>query len=143
MNPEIIEIKNNEKGLNLLNTFISKLCDSSNKFRYYKTRDVSVISNHEFTLIMKINDVPVAYGHVDKENDIYWLGIAVIPDFQGKGLGMRMMEEIINRAKKRKINIIHLSVDKDNSSAISLYINFGFKIEEEKEKIYIFKKVMD
>jgi len=41
---------------------------------------------------MKDNN-PVCYGHLDKENDIIWLGIAVAEQYLRRKLGTIMMKE--------------------------------------------------
>ena len=142
MNQDIDIVKYNSEGIDALKMFLSKLGSSSEKFRYFNKRTLDVIKNHLITILMKIDGQPVAYGHIDMEKDRYWLGIAVIPDFQGKGLGNKIMKELIERAARKGISEVFLSVDKENNEAIGLYLKFGFKEYLEKDDYYIFKKVM-
>lgn len=57
------------------------------------------------------------------------LGIAVIDDYQGKGIGTEMMKRLIKKAKNEKIKEIFLTTRVDNKKARSLYRKFGFKEE--------------
>lgn len=55
------------------------------------------------------------------------LGISVIKDYWNKGVGSRLLSEIIEIAKANSFEIIDLQVRADNSAAIHLYEKFGFK----------------
>jgi ribosomal protein S18 acetylase RimI-like enzyme len=62
------------------------------------------------------------YGWVDDETPE--LAIAVAPEFVGRGLGTRMMRELLGHARSR-YRAMSLSVRKDNP-ARRLYVRFGF-----------------
>jgi len=55
------------------------------------------------------------------------LGIVVMDDYQGKGLGSKLLESLINMAKDKHINAIYLTVLKSNSNAVKIYQKYGFK----------------
>lgn len=56
------------------------------------------------------------------------LGITVLKSMWGRHIGTRLMEQIIEFAKKSaKSEIISLEVRSDNERAIALYKKFGFK----------------
>ncbi|MCG8377514.1 MAG: GNAT family N-acetyltransferase [Chlorobiales bacterium] len=59
-------------------------------------------------------------------------GIAVHPEFQGRGAGSALMEELI-RLGDNWLDILRLelSVFSDNGTAVALYRKFGFVIEGE------------
>ena len=59
-------------------------------------------------------------------------GIAVHPDYQGKGIGKAMLNELI-RLSDNWLNLvkIELHVFSDNEKAVALYKQFGFVIEGE------------
>jgi len=52
--------------------------------------------------------------------------VAVEPNFQKKGFGKKIVEFIINRAKKVKCNNIFLEVRESNIVAIKMYVGLGF-----------------
>lgn len=112
--------------LEILNEFITNLNTAAKFFRYFNTRKPSIISNHLVTLLMMIDEIPVAYGHLENEDEGNWLGICVLPKYSGKGYGSEMILELIEKAKKLKLPSIELTVDKENFSAISLYKKMSF-----------------
>ena len=57
------------------------------------------------------------------------LGIALVPEFRGHGIGARLMQKTIATAWARKFTRIELTVREDNRNAIALYGRLGFKIE--------------
>ena len=60
---------------------------------------------------------------------LYIGGIAIDPAYTGKGLGVQMMNTIIDIAKERKIVRLELSVGQQNEPAIKLYKKVGFEEE--------------
>lgn len=58
------------------------------------------------------------------------LGISVHPDYQGMGIGKKLMEEIVDLADNWLMLVrIELGVYTDNHKAIKMYETFGFKKE--------------
>lgn len=56
----------------------------------------------------------------------YLGGLAIHPDFAGKGYGKKMMEAIIERGRQINLLRIELTADVINEKAISLYEKAGF-----------------
>ena len=56
-------------------------------------------------------------------------GLAIHPDFGGKGFGKKMMQEIIDLAKEMGIQRLELSVGSENLQAQRLYEKLGFEKE--------------
>lgn len=135
-----VEIK--EDNIDLLKVFIENLNEEKKTFRYYNNRSLRIISNHLYTSLLFLNDEPVSYGHLDKENDIVWLGILVKEQFQGKGIAKRMMSLLVARAKELNLTAIQLSVDKINNKAISLYLKYEFKVIQEYENNIILERII-
>lgn len=121
--------------MSLLNTFIDSMGNSVEKFRYYNKRNISCALGHEICYIFCVEDIPVAYGHLDREGDDVWLGVCVSQDHTGQGYGTRMMKNLTNYAKSNIIKKIRLSVDKDNEPAFNMYSKFGFVVTEKKNGI--------
>jgi ribosomal protein S18 acetylase RimI-like enzyme len=59
------------------------------------------------------------------------LGIGLLPQFRGKGLGAALMQAALREASSRGFVRIELTVRADNARAISLYEKFGFAREGE------------
>jgi len=111
----------------------------SDYFRYYTKRDTNVINNHIVTYIGTIQNKPMAYGHIDysKDENKYWLGICLLEEYQGKGYGKQMMNALINIFNNTDIDTLYLTVDKENSKAISMYSRYSFNIIAEGESYYM------
>ncbi len=56
-------------------------------------------------------------------------GLAIHPDFGGKGFGSKMMQEIIDLAREIGIQRLELSVSSENIKAQNLYEKLGFEKE--------------
>lgn len=54
-------------------------------------------------------------------------GIAVLREYWSRGIGSRLLCEIINFAKDNSFEVIELQVRSDNAAAIHLYEKFGFQ----------------
>ncbi|MDI2034494.1 ribosomal protein S18-alanine N-acetyltransferase [Paenarthrobacter nitroguajacolicus] len=53
--------------------------------------------------------------------------IAVVPEFEGKGIGSAMLTELIEEARRRRAADVLLEVRADNPRAQQLYVRFGFE----------------
>jgi ribosomal protein S18 acetylase RimI-like enzyme len=65
------------------------------------------------------------YGFVDERTPE--LAIAVVPNARGKGVGSKLLESLMQRAREEGFDAVSLSVDKRNSGAIALYEQHGFE----------------
>ena len=65
-----------------------------------------------------------SYGYIS--DDVPELGIGVVKDARGQGVGTALIQALLVNAHKQGIQRISLSVEKDNP-AIYLYRKFGFK----------------
>lgn len=72
-------------------------------------------------------DVSPVFGH--SRAHIGMLGIALVPDARGQGLGAQLLQAAIDRSWSRGLTRIELSVRADNLNAKALYERFGFEHE--------------
>ena len=80
---------------------------------------------------------PVGYiGVMDTIDDYNIIGIAVDKNYQNKGIGGKLLQEIINTAKKNNVLSISLEVDEFNEKAINFYKNKGFVVTNIRKKYY-------
>ena len=146
---QFVQIKYPE--VKLLQQFIDEAGSSLKSFRYFQKRPLETIKNHLCTFLLLDEGKPVAYGHLDvsdeatvaehcgakEERDTtektIWLGIAVSEKCIGMGLGAIMMNQLISFAKQNEVKQIKLSVDNENTAAITLYKKLGFELQEKKE----------
>jgi ribosomal protein S18 acetylase RimI-like enzyme len=69
-------------------------------------------------------DAP-GYGFVDEETPE--LAIAVVPSARGRGVGTKLLDALVARARQAGHDALSLGVDRDNSGAIELYERHGFE----------------
>ena len=135
-----IKSKNN---LRVLSNFIDRLEKEKETFKYFDKREIEIVNDHEFTyLLFGIKDEIVAYGHIEKEDNLYWLGIVVPKEHQSKGYGVLMMTKLIEESRSLNIPKIILSVYKSNKKAINLYDKMGFSIFKEDKTNLFFEKLI-
>lgn len=71
------------------------------------------------------NESNKGFGYIDA--DVPELGMALLEDYRGKGIGTALLEHLFNEAKRRGIKRLSLSVDPGNEAAVKLYQRFGFE----------------
>ncbi len=71
-----------------------------------------------------------SYDDFENEPIVNIGAIAVIPEYQGKGLGRLLLRAGLNFAKNKAYAKTYLSVNADNEKAKSLYIQEGFRQAE-------------
>lgn len=131
----ISKIINNNS--NVLEKFINKKHPS--QFRYYDSRGIEVVKNHKLTIVGTIDGNPIAYGHIDIENGINWIGLCVLDGHQGKGYGKKIFSYLLDFINLNNISNIKLSVDIDNYRALNLYLKHNFTISSITDKHYVMK----
>ncbi len=62
--------------------------------------------------------------------------LAIHPDFQRRGLGSLLLENLLKEAVNRKLQRATLEVGENNHKAINLYQKFGFKEAGRRKKYY-------
>lgn len=89
--------------------------------------------NHVFVASMDGKVVGIAGLHVSKvlrKRHTAFIGISVHTAYQGKGIGTKMMETLMNLADNwLKLVRIELTVFSDNENATKLYEKHGFVVE--------------
>ena len=62
--------------------------------------------------------------------------VRIHEDHRGKGIGQKMFEWAINRARERGVHLVQLTTDKKRPEAIRFYENLGFKASHEGMKLH-------
>ena len=104
-------------------------------FRYFKKRIFETcIQTHVITLLYST----YGYAHIDKDANTgrHYLGICVLPEYQGNGVGKKLIETLF----KLFTGEVYLTVDKENVRTILLYEKYGFKCIGETAKTYEYRK---
>ena len=67
------------------------------------------------------------------------LGMGVLTDFRGKGVGTQLLQQTIKHAWKQKLTRLELEVFSDNPVAIKLYERNNFEVEGVKKCARLFE----
>jgi ribosomal protein S18 acetylase RimI-like enzyme len=84
--------------------------------------------------IALVDDVPAAYvrnGYNEAEERFYVMSLYVLPLYQGRGLGTRLMEASERDAAARGADRVWLGVMEQNSKTVEWYRRMGFQFVEE------------
>ena len=135
---KVVEIREDNRVL--VSEFLDTIQNSKKKFRYFDNRELECLENHLVTLVFKLGNRAVAYGHLDEDGGKVWLGVCVSDQYHGIGLGKRMIGCLLEHAENIDLKEINFSVDKNNKVAYSLYEKMGFILEKENGKSFFMKK---
>ncbi|MEJ2248376.1 MAG: GNAT family N-acetyltransferase [Candidatus Lokiarchaeota archaeon] len=93
-----------------------------------------LLRNPNLCLIGKLEDkiIAVVFGGFDGRRG-YVHHLAVIPEYQGKGYGRKIMEELVKRFRDMKVHKLHLFVEKRNQDVINFYENLGWEVRNDLE----------
>lgn len=95
------------------------------------------------TMIQQINDGYLYYILIEEENLIGYFSVLpkddclflskayLVKPKRGKGLFSLMLNKIIHLAKENKRHVIELTVNKENTHSIDVYLSKGFKMVKE------------
>lgn len=76
-------------------------------------------------------DDPIGFAHARLEEDICKLDkLYVHPDFQRRGIGLALLDEIKTFAVNQRVTKLYLQVNRGNHAAIAAYQRYGFTIRE-------------
>lgn len=64
-----------------------------------------------------------------RQNHRGGLGMGILPEFRGQGIGSQLLSAVLEHAKKFGLEKVELHVYTSNTSAIELYKKFGFEEE--------------
>lgn len=71
------------------------------------------------------HNLPIESGR--RRMRIHMLGVD--PEFQGQGLGKKLLQTAINKMEKQGVKTVELTVDSENTPAVSLYNSLGFTLK--------------
>lgn len=88
--------------------------------------------NSDLLLIGKIEEkiIGVVMGGFDGRRG-YVHHLAIDPEYQKKGYGKLLMDELIKRYRKKRVHKIHLFIEKRNKDVIQFYRKLGWELRED------------
>jgi perosamine synthetase len=114
-----------------LDRFVAQELPSS--FRYFTTRTADTcFQTHTLTLIASHEGVDVGYAHLDDR----WIGVCILPEYQGRGYGSFLLDFVIEFARTAGISQVRLTVDVTNDIAYAMYLRHGFVVQERTDAFY-------
>lgn len=103
-------------------------------------KDCSVLINKIDGKIAGVVCVGV-YGHGSEKGPILWIReLAVNPDYQGKGIGRKLLGQAFNYGLQKGATRAFLLADECNYGAIHLYKSMGFAADENDREIDMIHK---
>ena len=93
-----------------------------------------------FRVMLLDNEVIGYYSFQKVFDEGYINNIAIKREYQSKGYGTKLFEDLIERAHKFEVNALTLEVEVDNEKALKLYKKFGFQEEGRRKNFYLNKK---
>jgi putative acetyltransferase len=94
--------------------------------RSWTDEQASLVALHRDRVIGHLN---VSREEGPMTRHVASLGMAVAPEWRGRGVGSALMNEVIRWAKEMGVEKLALSVYPHNEAALALYRKFGFKEE--------------
>ena len=88
--------------------------------------------NPQLFLIGKIDEklISVVIGGFDGRRG-YVHHLAVDPDYQKKGYGKLMMDELMKKFRELGVHKVHLFIEKHNKAVVDFYRNLGWDIRDD------------
>ena len=98
---------------------------------------IEALNNRTKFFVFEKNNEVIGYVGVSVILDEgYITNIAVLPEYQGLGIGKALMKKLDDLAKLENLSFISLEVRTTNQKAISLYEKFGYKTEGVRKNFY-------
>ena len=88
--------------------------------------------NPDLFLIGKENEkvIAVVMGAFDGRRG-YVHHLAIAPDYQKKGYGKMMMDELIEKFHIKKVHKVHLFIEKNNKEVADFYRKLGWEVRDD------------
>ncbi|HCY77931.1 MAG TPA: hypothetical protein DHV28_18650 [Ignavibacteriales bacterium] len=117
-------------------TFIPEEDILSHFEKHYSEDRLIEILNDPFSngIIAEVNSIPAGWlklfeDHINKK--FFVSSLYVLPEYQGFGLGKKLLSESYKIAKEKQFSKVWLGVMKQNVKSLEWYQNLGFVFDEE------------
>ena len=100
---------------------VSRYISISDNYFYYVTNTYDVYFYKIYN-----DDKLIGSIHLEKQGDVLFMEILVFPEFQGNGVGKKIVRDIQNDVLKLGYKKIEISIDETNSVSLKLFKSTGF-----------------
>ncbi|MBR2877195.1 MAG: GNAT family N-acetyltransferase [Clostridia bacterium] len=116
---------------NLISIF--KLPDVSRYYCIDYDNYFSYVTDNPDVYFYKVYDNEKMIGalHLEKAEETLYLSIVVFPEFQNKGNGSKIIEEVKNNVLGLQYSKIEVAIHRENIASLKLFENQGFAVESE------------
>ena len=127
----LVQEKQQDKRTRLFTGFEDKFSRRMES-RYLDETLAGIQSGKIINLAAEIDGRIVANGEIErgsyKETEHYGrLGLTIIPEFRGRGLGREMVRALLREARRRRLKRVQVEFLATNSAAVRTYRKAGFK----------------
>ncbi len=144
MQPQIVIRKIEKFDFEFIYTSI---CDLQNetfdKLEFEKIFYKNISNSDFYYLVAQINTDKVGLITFHTQKLLHHCGLVgeiqefyILPEYRGKGIGKRLIEEIFNYAELKNIKSIEVTTNKKRIENINIYENLGFILSHNKFTIY-------
>ncbi|MFE7855247.1 GNAT family N-acetyltransferase [Streptomyces sp. NPDC057403] len=107
-------------------------------YHYFELRQAYDVHADRFLVL---DDGESLHGYVlfvtTSDGYVNWVkSLAITHDLRGRGLGRRLMLEVLRRLRAEGVHQVRLTVEPTNAAAITLYRSLGFDVEGGVHKHY-------
>ena len=104
---------------------------------YYMSKDLFIVATHDDTIIgYTVGEIETMGKKSDPKRAGHILNIAVKPEFQGKGVGTMLLDEVERLFTEHHVDKVYLEVRESNLVAQKVYKNRGYRYVRTAEKYY-------
>ena len=124
------------KRENFQNPLPSEYLEAFEKINADKNQELMVIENDAFEIIGTLQLSFIQYLTYQGGIRAQIEAVRIRKDKRGRGIGKKIFEWAIKRAKERNAHLIQLTTDKQRPEAIKFYLELGFKQSHEGMKMH-------
>lgn len=108
----------------------SKLTQAEEQ-KYLKDSIEKIKQDKKIHLIALVNGVFAGSAEVRRQerrkSHVGEIGIALIPEYRGEGIGTELLETLVDEAKQLKLRLVYMHCFETNTRALHVYEKIGFK----------------
>ncbi len=99
--------------------------------KYLKDSIEKIKQNKKIHLVALVNGVFAGSAEVRRQerrkSHVGEIGIALIPEYRGEGIGTELLETLVDEAKQLKLRLVYMHCFETNSPALHVYEKIGFQ----------------